>query len=307
MKKIFALVSELDGTVEIFHRVGQNERVRIGIKRQVDHAFLRQTIWDPEAKKNITIRLKLNCNTINQEEQIKNHNILANEDFTNAEKRAVEFRGGICVVTNETVYEYMIKNPQFVGSKCESTDIHGNRKMYMLLDKTNEEKVKNAETRLRLKAANKIYELNERDASDLLIRLNGSFFATPVGEGALEEMQNMLMSFLDDTDEAGINRILEDEVAPIDEIALLVGELETKEIISFTRKLDFVVLKKNGRDLDILKITSQMPLPERQRKFIDYLNSDAGLLALNELKSMLEETKIPSVEGDKAEKKTKGK
>lgn len=303
---IFALVPELDGTVEIYHRMDQNTRVRTAIKRPYDHAFLRQTIWDPEKQKNETIRLKLNCNTIYQEAQIKEHGILANEDFTAAEKRAVEFRGGINVVKNTVVYEYMTKNPQFVGSKCESTDIHGNKKMYYVIDKSNDEKIKNKETKMRVACANKIYSLSETEASDLMVRLNGTFYDT--SELELEEKQNKLMEYLDDTDEAGMQRILEDKIEPVDELVLLVGELEAKEIISFNRKDDYVVLKKSGRDLDILKITSLMPLPERQRKFIEYLNSDAGLLALNELKNMQADLKeIASLEDDQVKAKTNKK
>ena len=304
--KMYVLLDEYNGTIPLYQRVSQTQRIQLN-KRPVDHAFLRVTAWDPKGGKNgkggnTTIRLKLNSNTIDQNEQIKDEGILANEEFTVQEKKAVEFRNGICISNNEIVQRFLEKSPQFEGSELVSSDPIV-KKLYKLVDKKADAKIANEETRKRVKAAAKIMDMDDQEAKETLIRVNGAFFEVPED---LEEKQNYLMDFLDNTNLAGVDKILTDEVSVDEAAVFLVGELEAKGIISFDLVPDFVTMRKGDKDVNLKKITSEMTAEERHRHFIDYILSDSGLLVHEELKAAMEETKEKkSAKNKKADDKEK--
>jgi hypothetical protein len=218
----------------------------------------------------------LNSDSIFQDDQIK-EGIPANERFTDAEKKAVEFVNGICRASNETVQKFLETNPQFEGSKSRSSD-PDIRPLYMLLDKENEVKVTNKELKLRVKAAARVMDIETlEEAQELIIRLNGKHVVPPA---TLEECQNRLMDFIDSAEEGGLNAVLKTEQTKDEKINILITKAINADVISFSKEKNQVSKKGKGKGDNTWKavkmIGSDIDTTERQRLFAEYLATPEG-------------------------------
>jgi hypothetical protein len=289
--KTYVLLEHTRPTAPIYQRVNATQRVRLD-KRPVDHAYLKQTFTTPEGK-NRTARLKLNCDTIWQDEQIKPEvGVLANEPFTQQERDAVKFNYEFLHTKNETVQKYLESVPQFDGwwdpekiGKGSSTE----SPLYTVLNKELEAKVTNAEFKKRLKAANKIAAIEDlKEMQDLMIRLNGSFFTPPDNE---IDCQNLLIEYVDDANDEMLDALLkEDKDVSIDEkVTILIGRAINEEIISFEAIPNQVAKKQaNGGWKPVKEISSTYPLEERKRYFAEFLTIDDGKLLRRDLEKEIE-------------------
>src|SRR5688572_16149954 len=210
--KTYVLLAHTKPTANVYIHPNNGQKVRIE-NRPIDHAYCKLTFQDSEGK-NKTIRLKLGCDEIDQQKQIKEFLIPANEPFTQAERDAVRFQDGILRTDNETVQAFLEASPQFDGfwkpnkngkvGVCPSI----NGPLYTLLDETVELEEDFEMYQLKLKAANKINSLNLQQAQDMMIRLNGSYFKPPEKE---KECKLDLVAFGEENGIAGLQAILKDE------------------------------------------------------------------------------------------------
>lgn len=294
--KTYVLLAHTKPTAPIYQRVNKDQRVRLD-KRPVDHAYLKQTF--SLDNKNRTARLKLNANTIWQDEQIKPEvGIPANEPFTQEERDAVKFAYEILMTRNEVVQNYLESIPQFDGWIGWKKDAKGNlrgisteKPLYTLLDKEVIAKVTNDEFKKRLKAANKINDIEDlKEMQDLMIRLNGSFFTPPDN---LVDCQNQLIEFVDDANEEMLDALLkEDKDVSVDEQAtILIGRAINEGIISFEAIPNNVAKKKGDSWISVKEISSEHSLEERKRYFSEFLTSKDGELLLKDIKKEVSENK----------------
>jgi hypothetical protein len=280
--KTYVLKSHTNSTAPIYHRISKDQRVRFE-KRPLDHAYLKLTFYENKTQKNRTARLKLSSNTIWQDEQIK-EGILANESFTDAERNAVKFVNGVLMTKNEIVQQYLEAIPQFdkFEGMCDSIK----EPLYELYDKSVEMKAATDEFKKRLKAANKIAEIEDlKTGQDLMIRLNGSFFKTPDN---LDEVIAGLISYLDDADEAMLDKIINDSMTKDEELIILVGRAVAADVISFDQLPNQVALKKGNNWIPVKMISSDLPASERQRFFVEFLSTNDGKLLQDDLKKHLD-------------------
>jgi len=119
----------------------------------------------------------------------------------------------------------------------------------------------------------------------LMIKLNGTFFKAP---DDMEEIVDGLISFLDDADEAGLDKLLSDTTSKDEEITILVGRALAAKEISFDEKKNQVSLKKGNGWVDVKMISSDLPTEERLRYFSEFLSSTDGELLLKDLKKRVD-------------------
>lgn len=284
----FVLLSHTHSSAPHYLRVNKDQRIRFE-KRIVDHAYLRQTFTyvDEDGKeRNRTARLKHNCDTIWQDEQIK-MGIPANEPWTQAERDSVMFKNGVLMVNKEIVSRYLKTVPQCVGFKGESSDVK--EPLYELYDKSIKLKSDNAEFLKRVEAANKIAEIYKakdvKSGQDLMIRLNGAFFKAP---NDMEEILQGLTSFVDDADEKMLDKLLDESMTQDEQLVILVGKAVGADLISFDQSSNQVSLKKNNSWVDVKMISSSLEASERQRVFVEFLASPDGKYLADDLKKQLD-------------------
>lgn len=290
--KTYVLLPHTRSAVPAYQRVNKDQRIQLN-KRPVDHAYRKLTFTTPDGK-NRTARLKLNCNTIWQDEQMKpDIGIPANEPFTQQEHDAVKFVYEILMTNNKTVQTYLESIPQYDKwwEKKEGVEWNGysdEKPLYTLLDKDVEAKTTNEEFKKRLKAANKIAEIEDlKEMQDLMIRLNGSFFTPPDN---LIDCQNALIEFVDDADDAMLDALLkEDKDVSIDEkVTILIGRAINEGIISFEAVANQVSKKKGEGWISVKEISSEYSVDERKRYFAEFLISEDGKLLRSDLEKEVE-------------------
>lgn len=287
--KTYVLLPHTDATAPVYRRVNKDTRVKL-TKRPVDHAYLQITYSEKENKddsskppRNRTLRLKLSSDTIYQDEQIK-AGILANVPFTPAEKDAVKFTNGVLITKYDIVQRFLEAHPQCEGfdGLCDTIK----RPLFKLYDKTIEIKNTNSAFRKRLEAANKVAAIHDlKEGQDLMIRLNGTFFKTPDN---LEEVQNGLIDYLDEADDAMLDKLLNDSVTKDEETMILLGRAVAGNIISFDQEPNQVSLKKGDSWVSVKMVSGGYSPAERQRYFIEFLTSKDGELLLNDLRVQLD-------------------
>lgn len=269
--KTYVLLDHMDATAPIYQTVKGGQRIRI-TKIPRHRPSLQITFTNPEGK-NRTIRYKGNSKTIFQDEQIKD-GILANEPFTTTERRDLEFKMGQLTIAKAGAQEYLEAHPEFEGFDGLCDDVL--RPVYKLLNKEAETKITNQELRKRAKAATKILDLDLKAAQRMLLRINGSYFKVP---DDVDECQNMLIDFLENTEEAGLDAILkQDSELNIDEqTTILIGELINQGTLSFDQVEGKISKKtKAGKWVVIRDMAEEYTMDERKRLFSDFLNSDEG-------------------------------
>lgn len=289
--KTYVLLDSLNSDAPIYQTLPEGKRIKI-TKMPFWSPFLRITYQDKNGIGK-TIRYKSGATDANgnsvldQREQIDKLKIDANEHFTTAERADTRFRNGVRVTGKKITQDYLEAYPAFDGFEGFCDEIP--RPLYKLLDKEAESKVKNSDIRLRVKAANKVIELDLDSAQAMLIRLNGSFFETP---NDLEECQNMLMEFIDDAEEGGLKAVLaeDSEINIDDKTTVLIGKLINANLLSFD-KVDGKISKKgkDGKWIVIRDMSSEYSMDERKRLLSDFLNTTDGKPLKNDLENDLME------------------
>lgn len=288
--KKYVLLKHTEPTANVFIQVSQTQRQRIG-SRKHDAPFLQITRMGRDGV-NRTIRLKLNCNTIFQDEQIKQHNIPANERFSDRERKAVEFKHGILITKNPVVMKFLDEHPQneafWVADKdgnigyCDS--IEG--PLFKELNETAIIKNENAEIKKRVEAANRILGLKDvKKLQNLQIRLNGRHF-TPSSDQ--ETLENQLMEWLDDADMDGVNEVLKVKISKDEEVFMLVSNCISEKIISFDENPKAVIkFISGGKTAELKDMPEDVALEEKHKLFCDFLMSKSGEAVYEDLKLAL--------------------
>lgn len=289
----------MDADAPVFQQLPNGTREKIK-KIPWHRPTLRQTFQD-ENGVGITIRYKSASKFIDQSKQIAEEKLDANEPFTKTERRDCEFRFGQLVTNKLKAQEYLEAHPEFEGFKGTCDDVPMPR--YRLLDETKDVKNLNEETRKRLRAGNKIFSLELQQAQELLIRLNGSFFKTPQPadytgateeaniESAKEECQNMLMAFMDDTNDKGLDAILKEEINIDEKTTILIGNAINAGILSFDETENQVSKKQGDKWVSVKEISSEYQPEQRKLYFAEFLSSTDGKLLANDLAKELKTKK----------------
>lgn len=217
---------------------------------------------------------------LDQREQIDKLKIEANEPFTRHEMRDLEFKSGICFTNKLVAQAYLEAYPGFEGFKGTCDEVRGPE--FKLLDEAAERVIKNSDTRKRIKAANKVADLKLDEARAMIIRLNGSFVATPNtgdDQADLDACQEMLWDFVDDMEEAGLDAVLMDEkdITIDDKTTILIGSLLNAGLLSFDATEGKISKKdKDGKWIVVREMSDEYTMEERKRLFSDFLNTDDG-------------------------------
>lgn len=283
--KTYVSLPNMDVNAPIFKRINKDQRIRID-KLPKWCPFLLMTFADKDGK-NKTIRYKQTANTIFQDEQIK-AGILDNQSWTTNERRALEFTNGVKVTNEKMAQDYLDAYPGIETFEGFCPDVPN--RIYKVYDKAIELKSSNEDFKLRTKAAAKIVDLDLKGAQEMLIRLNGSFFEVPAAkdgkteEEALDECQQLLVKFLDASEEDGLNAILLDENSLEDKTKIIVGKLLAAKIISFDQG-DEISKKSNGQWVKLMDMPKDIEKPEKERLFINFLNSKDGKVHLIDLQN----------------------
>lgn len=235
--------------------------------------------------KSRVIRYKAYSAFIDQDQQIKEEKIEANEPFTPQEKKDLEFRFGVLTTKKVRAQQYLEAHPEYDKFEGSCDDVR--QPKYKLLDETVESREKNADLWLRVDAMVKIKGLDLGQLHSLMIRLNGSFFTPPKDK---EECQNQLANFVDDANEDLLRLLLQDEsdVNIDDQTTILIGKLINQGTLSFDATEGKISKKgKDGKWVTIRDMSNEYSLDERKRLFSDFLNSNAGKLLKDDLEKDL--------------------
>lgn len=289
--KTYVLLESMDADAPVYQQTADGQRVQVK-KIPFHRPTLRQEFQDEDGIGKV-IRYKSASKFIDQNRQVEEEKLDANVPFTTTERNDLRFRFGILVTTKVRAQEFLEAHPECFGFKgtCDTVK----EPVYKLLDEGAESKIKNSETKKRIKAASKVFDLELKEAQEMLIRLNGSFFETPKD---LEECQNMLISFIDDAEDAGLDAVLKEktEFNADESTTVLIGKLIKSKIISFDLMPDNIAKFSNDKWVAIKEISSDLPQDERKRIFADFLNSNAGESLLDNLVQSLNDVGEDSVE-----------
>lgn len=278
--KTFVLLENMDTNAPIFQQLPDGKRVRLS-KMPRHRPHLQVTFIDKEGKSR-TIRYKVSTDKIFQDEQIKD-GILANERFTQNEYNDPIFKNGVLVTNKPTLVKFLKSHPECFGFEGICDEIREPR--FRELDKGKDVKTTNDDLRKRAKAINKILELDLEGAQNMLLRLNGTFFITP---SDLEECQNLLVDFLDNAEEAGLDAILKESLNVDEKTTVLIGKLLNSGTLSFDALAGKISKKdKNGKWYEVRDMADSYSLEERKRLFSDFLNTEDGKPLKNDLEGDL--------------------
>lgn len=286
--KIYVLLESMDADAPVYQTLADGTRIQVK-KIRSHRPTLRQDFQDEDGVGKV-IRYKIGSQTIDQRVQIDKEKLEANARFTSQEYKDLEFNFAVNVTNKKMVQDYLEAHPEFEGFKGFCDDVKSPR--YKLLDEAGEQKIKNTDTRKRIKAANKIIDLNLEAAQELLLRLNGSFFVTPT---ELEPCQNLLIDFVDDAEEAGLDAILKEEAErTVDEkTTVLIGKLINAKVLSFDAVEGKITKVKGGKEIILRDMSSEYSMDERKRLFSDFLNTTDGSALKNDLENDLADLEKP--------------
>lgn len=252
------------------------------------HRINQMPMWRPnlqytfmnEDGRNVTIRFKLNSNTIYLDNQVKDENLPANAKFTTSERNALKFVNGALVVRNPVSQKFLDSTPHF--SDFSGTTEEPITPYYTVYDKEKEVKSQNDLFKKTVKAAIKIEKMNLKAAQKMLIAVNGIGFTPPE---SLAEAQNLLVSYMDSSEEA-VDDILKNMPTESEFVVMLVGRLVANSILSFEAVQNEVSLKKGNGWVSVKSISStEYTTEQRHELFCNFLLSTDGA----NLKEALEE------------------
>lgn len=289
--KTYVLLSALDADAPVYQKTADGGRSQIK-KIPVWHPYRRIAYQDEKGVGRV-IRYKAHAVLsegegdarteriiLDQREQVEKLKIEANEPFTKNEVNDLMFKNGILFTNKLVAQAYLEAYPGFEGFKGTCEEIR--EPQFKLLDEAAETAVKNADTRKRIKAANKVVDLDLAAARAMIIRLNGSFVATPnTGDDKadLEACQEMLWAFIDDMEEEGLNAVLmeEKDLNIDDKTTILIGSLLNAGLLSFDAISGKI--SKKGKDekwITVRDLSDEYDLEEKKRLFSDFLNTEDG-------------------------------
>jgi len=269
--KTYVLLENMDADAPVFKQTADGQRVQVK-KIPFHRPTLRQEFQDKDGNSRV-IRYKSSSKFIDQDLQIEKEKIEANAPFTTTERRDCEFRFGVLTTNKARAQEYVEAHPEMEGFDGTCDNVRAPK--YRLLDEVGEAKIKNEDTRKRVKAASKVYDLNLEEAQALLIKLNGSFFKTPTD---IDTCQNLLIDFIDDANIAGLDDVLkgEKEMTVDQKTTVLIGKLINAELLSFDSVQGKISKKKDSKWIDVREMSDEYSLDERMRLFSDFLNTEDG-------------------------------
>lgn len=221
--KTYELLEHTKPTLNMYVQVNKDQRVKLDTL-PLWEPHLIYTFTDKDGK-NKTIRLKLSTNTIDQAEQIKD-GILANAGFTQQEKNSVKFVNGRLSTSNETVQNFLEACPEYEGFEGVRTgEFRATFRQLVLKDKI---KAENTDFKKRVQASNAIIAITDvKEAYALIQHLNGEGQVAEPED--IESAQNNLVAFLDQTDDEGLNAIINFKTKP-----------EEKKVLGKADKVQFV-------------------------------------------------------------------
>lgn len=279
--KTYILLDHLKPSAPIYQRINKTQRTRLD-KLPYWRPYLQVTFSNKEGK-NRTIRLKLNSNSVFQDEQVKD-GIPANEPFTVAEREAAVFKNNVLMTNQEIVQEFLEQNPAFEGFEGYCPDIQ--QPAYKLHDVAKTIESDNDDFLKRLAAANKVASLDLKQAQDLLIRIFGVSYIPPK---TIKEAQNILVKYIDDAGDKGMAEILKEDTNLDEQTKILIGRLVAAKVLSFDAVEGQVVKKgKDGEWINLKAISNDYTLAERQRYFMEFITHGDGLLLLQDLQNELD-------------------
>lgn len=286
--KTYELLPVMDANAPVYQSLPDGKREQIK-KIPFHRPTLRQT-FQGEDGKNKTIRFKETCETIDQNKQILDEKIPANEPFTQAERDALVFRFATLTTDNITAQEYLEAHPEFIGFKGKRpAEIREAR--YKLVDEVKDAETENDFIWKQTDALIKIRQLGLEDLQALMIRLNGFAFKTPT---TIKDCQNELARFINDAEETDLDNILKDESSTtVDEkTTILIGKLINADILSFDAVQGNISKKdKDGKWINIRSLSNEYSLEERMRLFSDFLNTEDGKPLRLDLEGSLKKSK----------------
>ncbi len=301
--KTYVLLEHTHASANVFLQVNQHQRVRL-YKRPIDHAYGQITQTNRDGK-NVTLRLKLQTDEIDQAKQIKEIGIPANEKYTQAERDALMFRDGVLITDNPTVQKFLETSAQFADNWDKAKDPEGKGRvvrtadirqpLYALYDETVTLKADDDVFMNRLNAANKIAKVKDiKTGQDLLYRLYGAFHKVPQ---TLLEIRAQLIAYLDEADDKMIAFILKDDKEMnIDEnTEVLIGKAIGFGLLSFDAVEDQVTILVGGKQRNVKQIPSEYQPEERKTYFAQFLTSEDGKLVRTELEKEVKEKETKSV------------
>lgn len=311
--KTYVLLPHTEPNAAVYRQINAHQRTRLN-KRILDHAYLQIAFQDREQKRRVIRLRKSMTSKIFLDEQIADK-IEANIPHTQRDKDAVRFHFGVLQTNDLTTQEFLETSPQFdenwkpkkkVNGKwvdCDAKDPDARvcicedimQPLYTLLDETKDTKERNKEFKKRVAAANRVNDLSLKEAQDLLIKLNGSFFEPPKvspekdTELALQECQNMLVEYLDELDEAGLDRFNTAQDSIDDKITLLIGNAIMGGILSFDKVADQVTRTKDGRDMKVFMVPDEYGPDQRLLMFAEFLRSEKGKAVYDDIEEQVAE------------------
>lgn len=296
--KTYVLLESMDATAPVYRTTPDGKRSQVK-KIQFYKPTLRQEFEDENGISRV-IRYKSSSRFIEQDKQIKEENIPANAKWTMNERRDLLFKFGVLTTNKERTQQYLESHPEYVEFKGTCDTVR--QPTFKLLDQAGEAKIKNEETRKRVKASYKIFEeINLEQAQELIIRLNGFYVQPP---NTLSECQNKLIDFLDDAEIQGIEAILkEDKDLTIDEKnKAFINKLILQNKLSLDVKTG--MFKKDngsGQFVEVKKVVEGATQDEKVIAFATFLNSEDGKTLKSVLEKELKEAKKSNVKEQKTE------
>lgn len=283
--KTYVLLESMDADAPVYRQTAEGGRIQVK-KIPFHRPTLRQEFQDENGVSRV-IRYKSASKYIDQDKQMTEEKIDANAPFTTSERRDCEFRFGVLTTNKLRAQDYLEAHPEFQGFKgtCDSV----REPKYKLLDEVGDAKIENAKTRKRVKAANKIYDLDLAGAKEMIIKLNGFSIDTP---DDLDLCQQMLIKFIDDHEEEGLDAVLSEETTNDEKNTVLIGLLVEKELLNFDLGKGKVSKKDAAGKWVAVKDISADTMDEQKRLFSQYLLTKKGAALLEDLNKALSDSEI---------------
>jgi hypothetical protein len=293
--KTYVLLAHTKPTANVYVQINQTQRQQINARRN-ERPFLQIAYTDSEGIGRV-IRLKMQAKSLFLDDQIE-AKILANEKFTAAEYEALNFKHGMLTVASPLVQKFLEVHPQnekfwelvtnpdgtksLKGGFCDEVK----QPLFKEYDPQVEIVNNSKSFRKNLAAANFIAGLDLEQSQKLLIRLNGVHFTPPA---TLEACEQLLVSWMDNTDEAGLDNLMRKDLSVDEQIRQTVSEAITKGILSLEKEPGKVLKIKGKNVIPLKEIPEGLSPFDAQVYFTDFLNTAEGQVIYLDLKKEVKE------------------
>lgn len=298
--KKYVIVDAIKSTAQIFAKANINDKdgIRLDTPRKL-RLFMQHVFTDKNGKQQKT-RLKLGASSIFMDKQIKEDQIPANDQYTDAERNALYLVNGVMVCADEFINAFLHEdnNPQreeFTGRN------RGN--LSPIFKELDEVAIADDENKFifdTARALTKIFSMNLTEVQSLVALLFGSSYPTPT---RIKDCQNICAKALEGNEER-INLVLNGEWGKDGDITVLLNKALNKGIISFDSKPDFVQIKR-GNDWVDAKMVVAETYEGAEALFRQHLASPEGELLRKDIELLLEQGQAE--QKNKSEKQGKKK